>query len=428
MRKWIGLALAALLALGPLPAAAQYGTQMQLADGVLGDINVVSTTGATVSAGDASFTANSQSVVVDAKGIGGLSLTVTGTFTATLQVQWSNKSSSGFTAGQVRDINTGTQATSITATGNYVAPAGGRYAKITTTAYTSGTAVVTPILKGAGLASAAGGSASLPIIGNGATVAVSTPLLNLSQTWNAGGVTFTGAKLNVTDTASAAASLLLDLQVGGSSKFKVAKNGDTTAAGFITATNYISTVQAVFASSFQLGNGDVILTRDAANTLAQRNGTSAQAFNVYNTYTDASNYERLELITQAGDSVIQQNQAGTGTARGLTIGTVGLTPLTLRTNNSPRWIVQGAGSFVPDLDQSYDIGQVTLKRVRNMFLSGYIQTGAVTVANLPACSSTIKGARHFVTDANSTTFLATAAGGGANNVPVVCDGTSWKIG
>lgn len=51
------------------------------------------------------------------------------------------------------------------------------------------------------------------------------PLSNLTATWNAGGTTFTAVKMNVTDTASAAGSLLMDLQVGGSSKFKIAKDG-----------------------------------------------------------------------------------------------------------------------------------------------------------------------------------------------------------
>jgi len=67
-----------------------------------------------------------------------------------------------------------------------------------------GTSVVTPLLT----------------VSSG-TLTTSAPGLNLTQTWNAGGVTFTGLKSNITNTASAAASLLLDLQVGAASKFKV---------------------------------------------------------------------------------------------------------------------------------------------------------------------------------------------------------------
>lgn len=61
------------------------------------------------------------------------------------------------------------------------------------------------------------------------TITSSAPAINVTQTWNASGVTFTAWKCNVTNTASAAASLLLDLQVGSVSKFKVDKTGLVTA-------------------------------------------------------------------------------------------------------------------------------------------------------------------------------------------------------
>jgi hypothetical protein len=54
------------------------------------------------------------------------------------------------------------------------------------------------------------------------------PLSDLTATWNASGTTFTAVKMNVTDTASAAGSALIDLQVGGVSQFKVSKAGVPT--------------------------------------------------------------------------------------------------------------------------------------------------------------------------------------------------------
>lgn len=53
-------------------------------------------------------------------------------------------------------------------------------------------------------------------------------IFDLTDTWNAGGTTFTAVKMNVTDTASDAASLLIDLQVGGVSQFSVTKAGALT--------------------------------------------------------------------------------------------------------------------------------------------------------------------------------------------------------
>lgn len=74
----------------------------------------------------------------------------------------------------------------------------------------------------------------LPITLAGGTVTVSTPVFQATQTWNAGGVTFTGIDLNVTDSASAAASLLVNLRVGGTSQWRVTKGGATTQLGLGT--------------------------------------------------------------------------------------------------------------------------------------------------------------------------------------------------
>ncbi len=52
----------------------------------------------------------------------------------------------------------------------------------------------------------------------------------------------------------------------------------------------------------------------------------------------------------------------------------------------------------------------------------------VTVATLPSASSLGAGATAFVTNANATTFNSIVAGGGSNTVPVVSDGTNWRIG
>lgn len=77
---------------------------------------------------------------------------------------------------------------------------------------------------------------------------------------------------------------------------------------------------AAFDAGLTLGwSTDLFLARDAANTLALRNGTNAQAFNVYNTYTDASNYERGYFRYVANVLEIGSAAAGTGTERPLAI-------------------------------------------------------------------------------------------------------------
>jgi hypothetical protein len=59
---------------------------------------------------------------------------------------------------------------------------------------------------------------------------------------------------------------------------------------------------------------------------------------------------------------------------------------------------------------------------------GTVIQRTLTVATLPTCNAGYQGGRAFVTDANATTFASAVAGGGANPVPVYCDGAAWRIG
>jgi len=63
------------------------------------------------------------------------------------------------------------------------------------------------------------------------TITTDNPILSATSTWNDGGVTFNGIKLNITNTSSAAASKLIDLQIGSITQFSVTKTGDTQILG-----------------------------------------------------------------------------------------------------------------------------------------------------------------------------------------------------
>ena len=185
------------------------------------------------------------------------------------------------------------------------------------------------------------------------TITASEPVLDLSQTWNAGGVTFVGAQFDITDTASANSSIGLVVKRSGTANFAVAKNANlfpatqmgvgcfgiynlaNAATGIIwngTAIDfycgagkvaYIGPAGLVFTDgnfylasdtkSFQMGaSSDVIFERDAAATLALRNGTNAQTFRVYGTYTNSSNYVRASLSSSSTAITLAAETAGTG--------------------------------------------------------------------------------------------------------------------
>lgn len=105
----------------------------------------------------------------------------------------------------------------------------------------------------------------------GGTVVVDSPVISATQTWNDGGVTFTGWKLNVTNTASAAASLLVDLQIGGSSRFSIRADGLLTTASGITAGGNISPALAGYL--FWLNR--VYLSAPAVDVLLVQDSTAA---------------------------------------------------------------------------------------------------------------------------------------------------------
>jgi len=165
------------------------------------------------------------------------------------------------------------------------------------------------------------------------TITAAAPVIDASVTWNAGGVTFTGLKLNVTDTASASSSMLFDAQAGSVSQFYVRKNGVVVATTRYEAGGNPNTPSSVLgdnvsmmstatlgwtSTSSALNTVDTILRRDAANTLAMQNGTSAQAFNVYNTWSSAgANYERLALKWSSNVAIIGTEAGGTGSSRTL---------------------------------------------------------------------------------------------------------------
>lgn len=123
-------------------------------------------------------------------------------------------------------------------------------------------------------------------------------------------------------------------------------------------------------------NFDTRLFRDAARTLALRDGTNANTFRVYNTESSSlANHERLSIRWASNVCTITPQAAGTGTLR----------PLIVR--HPP-----------------------------------------VTLATLPSAATAGAGARSFISDATATTFASVAVGGGSNTVPVYSDGTDWRIG
>lgn len=167
-------------------------------------------------------------------------------------------------------------------------------------------------------------------ISNSITGSSTASLLTLNHIWDTTGLP-TALKLNVTDTASDASSLLMDLQLGNTSKFKVYKSGYLTSVSGMSVSGLSSFAGGIYGANVAMGyhpntvtsmiygftggsvdNPDTYLHRDESNVIAQRNVTNAQTFRVYGTYTDSNNYLRASLSCSSTSIGLAAETAGTG--------------------------------------------------------------------------------------------------------------------
>lgn len=226
-------------------------------------------------------------------------------------------------------------------------------------------------------------------------------IYDLADTWNNAGTTFTAIKMNVTDTASNAASNLLDLQVTSASRFAVRKDGMIVsgvsdfkvicpsgggsrvfsvldgASMALSVSGYGLVQSGYLALGASSVLPDVYLVRDAANQLGIRNGTTAQTMRVYNTFTDASNYERGYMRWSSNVFKIGAENAGTGAARIVEV----------TGNNDVKLVVTNATGNMGGIFTSTGTQLVTARGLGDVVILG----SNLTIGALPTSSPGVSG-------------------------------------
>ena len=226
----------------------------------------------------------------------------------------------------------------------------------------------------------------------------------------------------------------------GFTKNFVVKNGITTgtitldaASGNINAANVSLTSNLSVAGISTLGNignvkitggtsGQAIVT-DGTGNLVFANSSSIPSPAPMPTYvangdtlTISANYQGLfgYPITVDGDIVVDGVliDVNAATIPGGNINTV-------QFNNGVQ--LTGTSTFT-------FVDSTGVLSVPNITTTGVVKTTATTYSGLPLAGTAGAGARAFITDANTTTFLATVIGGGSNAVPVVSNGSTWIVG
>jgi hypothetical protein len=276
------------------------------------------------------------------------------------------------------------------------------------------------------------GAVSLARLLLSANAAASLPPLALTGTWFSGGTATTtkphvliepaGTSSTAWSTAgtglgiNAPSGFLgnpIDAQINGTKIFAVASTGSVflrNIAEFYLPDNFSVGIRAAGSNTFAVTNTrvglastaflgwssnansfaalDLTLFRDGANILALRNGTNAQSFRAYGTFTDTGNFLRGAINATSSQVSIGVERAGTAAA------------------NAPL-VLSAAGTGTVRLDSPGEIGAST------------------TVAALPP--SPTNGTFVRVTDALAPAVGSVVAGGGSSQAIVWWDNGAWRV-
>lgn len=322
------------------------------------------------------------------------------------------------------------------------------------------------------IAQATANTSALVSTGYSLTGANAQPMLSWAGTWNTSGIP-TAISLNITDTASNAASLIADWKVNGLSKFSIRKNGlinhvnsiefnmavDNTpmfTGPGVGITGAASTVVAEFNSLWTTTGTPTSL---AVDVLADFGPSGAESFLFNAKYASVSAFSiRKDGLVRVTGSILFTNNsfdigaAGATSPRTGYFGTslfVGGTTTTgllgHRTFGAISFSSDGVWAFRDNAGTSFgrlQFGGTTsafpsIKRtgagleVKLADDSAYAVvtasmlrlTPALTVATLPAAGT--QGRIAYVTDALAPAFLAVVVGGGGIITTVFDNGTNW---
>lgn len=172
---------------------------------------------------------------------------------------------------------------------------------------------------------------------------------DLVAVWNNVATTFSGIKLDVTDTASAAGSFLLNLLVGGAARFQVTKAGAVTAASSIRSTSSSAGV------GYATGAGGVVTQATSRTTGVTLNRICGQITLVAGTIVghEADEFVLTNSAIGADDVVVVSIKSGlaAGTAKYYRVGVTAVAAgsCTISVGNIDNGTIPATGTDTPVL-------------------------------------------------------------------------------
>ena len=210
------------------------------------------------------------------------------------------------------------------------------------------------------------------------TLSAADTLLNISSTWNNAGATFYGIDLDVTNTASASTSRLLNLSVGGDDKFNVDLSGNVYLTGNISYANAVN-------FNIQDNTADAFVIQEGANK-----------------YIDIDTTDDAELLTLGNnlatvDVLVEDNKASA-----FTVKEGSNEYIAVDTTNGSELITFGTGNVDIDNDLNVDGGDLTTNQTTFNLLNANATTvnfaGAGTDIQIGAATGTTNVNNNLVVD------------------------------
>ena len=274
-----------------------------------------------------------------------------------------------------------------------------------------------------------------------------TGSVDIAATWNTTG-TPTAFKINITDTASNAASLLMDLQVGGTSKFKVSKDGVLTLANGAAAAPSIrfdsnigiygvnSTLVGVSigtALAMSFGTGQIWM-RDNASELVFGSSADLRLFRK----AAASLQMGLDHATSATNQTLKAHNVTTGTGADLILsgGTGSVASGKVRTSTlgvftlgpyTERIALTYSATLTPNCNDGLSRSvAMTGDQVINAPTNGV--SGMILTLKMLASGADRELTFHSdIKKPTGSTYEATVASGSTRVIQLEYNGTAWML-
>jgi hypothetical protein len=187
--------------------------------------------------------------------------------------------------------------------------------------------------------------------------------------------------------AGAGSDLVITLTIEGTTAARSESPSATVdATNFLPYTGATANVNTgLFTlTTTSLSFGSSVILADTTDVVGIRNGANSQKINIYNHFTDASNYMRWVVSGNAsgGSPGIYVEGAGSGVNPAFHFGqlTSGTGAVVLWTAGIQRWTWLAAGDLLAFADNAYDIGASLATRPRTgYFATSLIQGGALNL-------------------------------------------------